>query len=95
MSGFQSYTVGRSSKADIVLGDADHSVSGIHAELVVSTEGRYFLADAGSSNGTFVRQEEKWEPLRQGFIETEDEIRLGTQRMPAKDLIARIPKGKK
>ena len=94
MSGYRSYTVGRSSKADIVLGDADASVSGIHAELVVSTDGRYFLSDAGSSNGTYHREGEAWAPLRQGFIEPETEIRLGNQRLVGKDLIAKLPAGK-
>ncbi len=94
MSGYRSYTVGRSSKADIVLGSVDSSVSGVHAELVVSTEGRYFLSDAGSSNGTFVREGEEWSPLRQGFIEPESEVRLGNQRLVGKDLIAKLPAGK-
>ena len=94
MSGYQSYTVGRSSKADIVLADADSSVSGVHAEIVVSTEGRYFLSDAGSSNGSYVREEDKWSPLRQAFIEPESEIRLGNQRLVGKDLIAKLPAGK-
>ena len=94
MSGYRSYTVGRSSKADIVLSGVDASVSGVHAELVVSSEGRYFLTDAGSSNGTYVRDGEKWSPLRQGFIETESEIRLGNQRVVGKDLISKLPAGK-
>lgn len=94
MSGYRSYTVGRSSKADIALSGVDGSVSGVHAELVVSSEGRYFLTDAGSSNGTYVRDGEQWSPLRQGFIEAESEIRLGNQRMVGKDLIAKLPAGK-
>ena len=94
MSGYRSYTVGRSSKADIVLPGVDASVSGVHAELVVSTEGRYFLSDAGSSNGTYVRDGESWSPLRQAFIEAETEVRLGNQKLVGKDLIAKLPAGK-
>lgn len=93
MGGYLSYTVGRSSKADINLSDADASVSGIHAELVISSDKKYFLSDAGSSNGTFVRDGEKWTPLRQSYIEPETELRLGNQRLLANDIIKRIPRG--
>lgn len=91
MSSYRNYTVGRSSKADIVLDSADSSVSGIHAELTISAEGHHFLADAGSSNGTYVRREDKWETLRQGYITADDQLRLGSQTLSAADLISKVP----
>jgi pSer/pThr/pTyr-binding forkhead associated (FHA) protein len=51
----QRRTVGRSGENDLWLDD--HSVSKIHAALIVSDEGQLIMSDTGSTNGTFINEE--------------------------------------
>ena len=45
--------IGRSSENDIVIGE-DSNVSRNHAEIFEDDEGRVFLTDLDSANGTFI-----------------------------------------
>ncbi len=45
-------SVGRSKENDLAI--ADGSVSKNHASLVINTEGKFMVADTGSTNGTFI-----------------------------------------
>ncbi|QUH03275.1 FHA domain-containing protein [Saccharopolyspora erythraea] len=66
-------TIGRHRECDIVLDDV--TVSRFHAELV-RQDGRYFLADGGSLNGTYLnRRPVDWKRLADG-----DEIWIGKVR---------------
>ncbi|MBN1292636.1 MAG: FHA domain-containing protein [Candidatus Latescibacteria bacterium] len=47
------YLIGRSSDADIVISN-DQYVSGFHADLICSKDGKVFLADHNSKNGTYL-----------------------------------------
>jgi len=78
--------IGRSSHADIVIADA--GVAALHAELVVTSDGRLYLTDRGGEQGAFLRAapEGEWAPLRQGFIEDGQELRLGGFRISAEAL---------
>ncbi|MBF0320711.1 MAG: FHA domain-containing protein [Nitrospirae bacterium] len=44
------YTIGRDKNSDIVL--ADESVSRVHAEVTVADDGKIFISDSNSRNGT-------------------------------------------
>jgi pSer/pThr/pTyr-binding forkhead associated (FHA) protein len=83
----QTYLIGRSSYADIIL--ADPAIAAYHAELVVTADGRYHLTDCGSESGTFVREtkDDDWRPLRQEFISAKDEIRFGNYSCGLEDLL--------
>lgn len=48
------YSIGRSNDADIQL--SDPTVSRIHAELVITAAGKYYLTDCASSGGTYTMQ---------------------------------------
>ncbi|MBN1672005.1 MAG: FHA domain-containing protein [Kiritimatiellae bacterium] len=65
-------TVGRSKKNDITL--SDDSVSRSHAILRRLADGKYYIMDSGSTNGTFVNEKRVLvpSPLTNG-----DKIRLG------------------
>lgn len=82
--------VGRSPYADVVL--ADSSVARRHVEVVVTDDGRYFLTDCATATGcwrqvTSDHGREHWEKVRQGFVSSDDVLRLGDHRCTLKDLL--------
>ena len=69
-------TIGRKD-ADIVIDDANHQISRLHAEITITDSGNYFLVDCGSSNGTSVKRQNTWKPVKQEFVFSEEEVRFG------------------
>jgi predicted component of type VI protein secretion system len=69
-------TIGRKG-TDLVLEDTEKQISRLHAELTITDGGRYYLVDCGSSNGTAVKRQGAWKPLKQDFVSEEEEIRFG------------------
>ena len=86
MSGYSLYRIGRSSAADIHIGDS--SVSRIHAELIVTREGSYYLTDCGSGGGSFIAHDGDWAPIQQQYIGARDNVLLGRYQTTAQQLIA-------
>ena len=86
----RTYIIGRSPSADIVL--ADPSVGRRHAELLVAADGRLFLTDCGSDNGSWLAagdpKAKSWTPLRQQFITANQSLRLGEYHCSAEQLLA-------
>lgn len=70
-------TIGRKG-TQILLDGGDSQISRLHAELTVSDKGTYYLVDCGSSNGTFLKRDGAWKPVRQEFVTEGDEIRFGS-----------------
>jgi hypothetical protein len=78
-------TIGRKG-ANIVIDD--DSVSRHHAELTVTDNGKFYLLDCGSSNGTEIRKEGGWKPVKQEFVRKEDEVRFaGRYAMTVEELL--------
>jgi hypothetical protein len=67
-------TVGRSPDCDVFLDDV--TVSRRHA-LVVRRDGRYFIEDRGSLNGTFLNRRR----IESGPLEDGDELQIGKYRL--------------
>lgn len=88
MSGYSLYQIGRSSAADIQIGDS--SVSRIHAELIVARDGSYYLTDCGSGGGSFIARGGEWAPIQQQYISATDNILLGRYQTTAQQLIAML-----
>lgn len=69
-TGGQQLSVGRAAQNDLAIDD--HSVSKIHASLVVGADGGLMVADTGSTNGTFINGERisygKAYPVAEGNI---------------------------
>lgn len=84
----RTFLVGRSKKADIVITDADHSVSGIHLELTEDAEGRYYIIDCNSTNGTFRKRGGRWDPIKQAYIGLDDRLLLGKYPSSIRKLLA-------
>lgn len=80
--------IGRSAHADVVIPDA--SVSAYHVEAVITAEGGCYLTDRASAEGTFHRASsaDSWAPLRQGFVDMSDQLRLGNYICHVADLLA-------
>ena len=88
MSNFSTYKIGRNSDMDIRIDDP--TVSRIHAELVVTANGEFYLTDCGSSGGSYVARNGEWIPIRQEFISPTDAILLGRYQTTAPQLIAMV-----
>ena len=88
VSGHSLYRIGRSSSADIQINDS--SVSRIHAELIVTRDGSYYLTDCDSGGGSFIARGGEWSPLQQQFIGATDNILLGRYQTTAQQLIAML-----
>ncbi len=91
LSHFTLYRIGRSSDVDIQIDDA--SISRIHAELIATQSGSYYLTDCESSNGSFVWRDSVWMPIKQDFIGPAEHIALGTYQTTATQLIAMTAQG--
>lgn len=91
MSHFTIYRIGRGSDVDIRIGD--DSVSRLHAELLATKNGVYYLTDCASTNGSYVAQNGEWIPIRQDFISPTDEILLGQYQTTVPQLIAMATQG--
>ena len=82
------YFIGRSRSNDIRL--ADPSISRRHAELVVTEDRRYYLTDCTSTHGTHVKRDSHWEPVRQVFVDENDQLRFGQYRTNVGCLLATV-----
>ena len=86
----KSYRIGSGREADVRLGDADQGVSRIHAELLITADGRLFLTDCFSTNGTFLPQGNHWRPFRQGYVNSNTRVRFGTCEVCVADIVDRL-----
>lgn len=82
----KAYMIGRSPKVDIVVSHT--TVSRRHAELLFTDNGRYYLNDCGSKNGTRVRKHGRWTRIKQTFVTRDQPLRLGEYETTARSLIA-------
>lgn len=85
-SNFSVYRIGRGSGVDIQIDD--DSVSRVHAELIATQSGVYYLTDCVSSGGSYVAQNGEWQRIQQEFIDPTDAILLGRYQTTASALIA-------
>jgi len=82
----KTYTIGRGGEAMIQCGD--DTVGRIHAEITVTDDGRCYLADRASTNGTFVLDENRWQPVSRGYVDADAVILLGGYRTSIRQLVA-------
>ena len=83
------YVIGRSTAADIKL--SDPTVSRLHAELVRSGDGTWYLTDRRSSGGTYRMNAGSWIEIMQDFVRPGDRLRLGGYECTLDDLLRLIP----
>ena len=83
---FSMYRIGHGSGVDIQIND--RSVSLVHAELIVTPSGLYYLTDCASKNGSCVVRNGEKIPIRQEVISPTDAILLGHYQTTAPELVA-------
>ncbi|MDD9981535.1 MAG: FHA domain-containing protein [Gammaproteobacteria bacterium] len=84
MSRTRVYVVGSDPRCDIWLND--ESVSRRHAEVLRLVDGRLYVTDCQSTNGTYLLHESGEQRLRQEFVPNGTRIRFGTHVMDASEL---------
>ena len=92
MSRIKTFLIGRHQDCDLVLDDS--SVSRYHAEVVLTPEGGYYIADRGSSGGTLIYSDSGWRPIHQELVNSTDRLRFGDHEISASRLSSlRAPAG--
>ena len=82
------YTIGRSQNCDIVI--ADESVGRIHAEITFMEDGKLFLQDCKSLNGTALLSSDKYKRINQEYITPQDKVSFGRFKITVKELLEYI-----
>ena len=86
MSKVACYTVGREAAADVAL--PHRSVSRLHAEVIPLPDGRVYVTDCASTNGTFVHESGQWRRIAQDFAAADGRVRFGDVEMRVPLLLA-------
>ena len=87
----RTYAIGRSADAPIRIPDNQRTVSMMHAEITETADGRLYLTDRESTNGTAVFRHGDWTVLRQDFVDPNERIRLGAYETTVAQLLAGLP----
>ena len=83
------YKIGRSRACDVVL--AEESISREHATIAPQGDGRYEIADAGSSHGTFVEDGGIWVRIEgTALIGRDEPVMLGRYETTVGELLSEI-----
>jgi len=83
----KTYLIGRSYKANIVITDTERSVSGIHLELTVDTDGKFYIIDCNSTNGTYRKRGGRWIAIQQTYVSADEQILLGKYLTTVRELL--------
>lgn len=83
------FKIGKARNCDIIFDD--ETVSRIHAELTVLQDGKIFLTDCNSKNGTYLVKKDNLKKIHQEIISLTDVIQFGKIRISAKKLKEYIP----
>lgn len=82
------FSIGRGQDADIPLDD--ETVSRRHAEVTLTSDGKYYFADCNSSGGSYLLKDAAWVPLQQSFVEKTDQLQLGHYQLSVQELAMKI-----
>ena len=75
MPAFKTFSIGSGKNCDIHLEQS--SIDNIHAELVIARNGKLYLTDRASENGTFRKRGGRWVRLKQDYILPTESLRFG------------------
>ena len=78
--------VGRAKECGVCLDDT--SVSRTHADVEFLSDGRLYVTDRGSTNGTFVLEAGKWRAIHRELLLPTDRVRFGYYEMTVQELNA-------
>ena len=75
MSTVACYTIGRDAAAAITVQHT--TVSRLHAEVIPLPDGRLYVTDCASRNGTFINEDGHWRKISQDFASAGARLRFG------------------
>jgi predicted component of type VI protein secretion system len=84
----KTYLVGRSRKADIIIDGTNRTVSGKHLKLTEEDDGKYYILDCESTNGTYHQQGERWMQIKQSYVDIDEPLLLGRYKTNVRQLLA-------
>jgi pSer/pThr/pTyr-binding forkhead associated (FHA) protein len=73
----ETYIIGRSKQADIIINQTEASVSNLHLELTKDTRGKYYITDRKSTNGSYRKNGGRWIAIQQSYVKLDDRLLLG------------------
>lgn len=88
MSTVACYTIGRDTDAAITVPHT--TVSRLHAEVIPLPDGRLYVTDCASRNGTFINEDGHWRKISQDFVGAEAQLRFGEVETSVPHLLALI-----
>lgn len=83
--GFVTYRIGRSRFSDLVIESPE--VSRRHVELTCTSSGRLFLVRCVAAEGAFVWRNGEWAEIQQGYVSSDEHLRIGTKSYLIGDLL--------
>ena len=88
MSKVACYTIGRDAAAAITV--QHQTVSRIHAEAIPLPDGRLYVTDCASTNGTFINEDGQWRRISQDFASAGARVRFGEVEVSVLHLLTAI-----
>ena len=88
MSKVPCYTIGRDAAAAITI--QHETVSRIHAEAIPLPDGRLYVTDCASTNGTFLNEAGRWRRISQEFADAGARLRFGEVEVSVSVLLTQI-----
>jgi len=83
------WRIGRSADSEIHLNSA--TVSRRHAELTRGSDGSYYLIDCGSTHGSYVWDDGRWQDASHCFVKPGTWMRFGKQEISLEELVSKAP----
>ena len=82
------YTLGRDTAAAITVQHT--TVSRLHAEVIPLPDGRVYVTDCASRNGTYINEDGRWRKISQDFAGAAAHLRFGEVETSVPHLLALI-----
>jgi hypothetical protein len=84
----KNWTIGNRSRHEADLGLDDNTVSGLHAVLTRTDDGRWIVKDHNSTNGTARFVNGQWIRIREAYVLPDDRLRFGRAETTVRRLLA-------
>jgi len=83
----KTYIVGRSRKCDIAIDQTNRTISRKHLKITEEDNGKYYILDCESSNGTYRQEGTRWVEIKQSYIDIDESLLLGRYKTTLRELL--------
>jgi predicted component of type VI protein secretion system len=83
----KTYIVGRSRKSDIIIDHINRTVSRKHLKITVEDDGKYYILDCESTNGTYRQEGTRWAQIKQSYVDIDEPLLLGRYKTTIRELL--------